>query len=112
MARENMTGTHIKLMAALGGACVALGLFGVEVRTEKLGDDLWRVRMSRDGKWTESALNRYGIIERLKPVETGSYLDFGVVKAEARQVGKGFELRFPLAKGDRVYGLGDVSRKS
>lgn len=89
---------------------LAAGLVGAEIRTEKLADDLWRVRMSRDGKWTESALNRYGIIEKLKPIATDSSLDFGVMKAEARQVGKGFELRFSLAQDDRVYGLGDVSR--
>ena len=99
-------------------AAVAAG----EIRTERLGDDLWRVRMSRDGKWTESALNRYGIIEKL-PVQAtecspvaasrdATPYQAGGVRYCAEQVGKGFELRFPLAEGERVYGLGDAGRES
>ena len=103
---------NMKFGVALAGVCAALGLCGGEIRTEKLGDDLWRVRMSRDGKWTESALNRYGIIERFPVQATSASLDFGVVKAGAKQIGKGFELRFPLADGERVYGLGDAGRES
>ena len=112
MTGEAMHSLCRKAGVVLVGAFAAAALFGGEIRTEKLADDIWRVRMSRDGKWTESALNRYGIISNFQAVATGSSLDLGVVKPEAKQVGKGFELRFPLAKGDRVYGLGDVSRNS
>ena len=97
--------------AAVAALMATTAGFAGELKVEKLADDLFRVRMSRDGKWPESALNRYGILEKFDVRETASSLDLGVIKPEARQIGKGFELRFPLAKGEHVYGLGDVCRE-
>ena len=90
-------------------ALAATSVLAEETKIEKLGENLWRVRMSRNGKFGESALNRYGIIEKLAPQVTTE--DCGIAYA-AKQVGKGFELRFPLAKGECVYGLGDAGRES
>lgn len=81
-----------------------------ETRVERLADDIWRVRVSRNGAWSESPMNRYGVFAKMTPKATGSKMDFGVVSAQAKHVGKGFEIRFPLAAGERVYGLGDCSR--
>ncbi|NLX96553.1 MAG: DUF5110 domain-containing protein [Rhodopirellula sp.] len=36
---------------------------GASVRVDILGERLFRVRHSKTGKWTESALNRYGVLE-------------------------------------------------
>ncbi|MDD2455787.1 MAG: glycoside hydrolase family 31 protein [Kiritimatiellae bacterium] len=100
----------MKKMIVMVALLATATAFGGEIRTERLTNNLWRVRMSRDGKWPESALNRYGIIETFRPCETTSSLDFGLMKASAKQVGTGFELKFTLAEDDRIYGLGDVSR--
>ena len=99
------------IFAAVAALVMTAAGAAEELKVEKLADDLFRVRMSRDGKWPESKLNRYGIIEKFDARETTSSPDLGVIKPEARQVGKGFELRFPLAKDERVYGLGDSSRE-
>ncbi len=83
-----------------------------QLRIEELADNVVRVRMARDGRWPESAMNRYGVIAD-KPVRAvRESLDFGKVKPECAQVGKGFRLRFPLEAGERVFGLGDVSREN
>jgi len=95
---------------------LALALVGVlgaaELKVERLGAELWRVRLKRDGtnKWPESGMNRYGVFADLPALETSSSLDALKVKPELKHVGEGFEIRFPLKKGTRVYGLGDVSR--
>ena len=85
---------------------------GSAYRTERLADNIWRVRVARDGKWPESGLVRYGVLPKQQVVETSGALDFGKVAAKVKLDGKGFEIRFPLAEGERVYGLGDVSRKN
>ncbi len=83
-----------------------------KLKIEELADNVVRVRMARDGRWPESAMNRYGVIAD-KPVRAvRESLDFGKVKPECAQVGKGFRLRFPLEAGERVFGLGDVSREN
>lgn len=79
------------------------------LRIERLADDICRVRMDRGGVWPESLMNRYGVIEKLNP-ETVASLPKEFPSPEAKQVGEGFSLRFPLADGECVYGLGDVSR--
>jgi len=115
---------------------------GASVRVDVLGPCLFRVRHSKTGKWTESALNRYGIFASVFPetdfrrteaaglytLDTGSATlavnrkDGGVSlaaadgKALTRQVapvyqaGGGYDLRFALAKDERLYGLGDSNR--
>ena len=82
------------------------------MKIEELADNIWRVRMARDGRWPESAMNRYGVIADMPVRAVRESLDFGKVKAECAQVGKGFRLRFPLEAGERVFGLGDVSREN
>lgn len=79
------------------------------LRIERLADDICRVRMDRGGVWPESLMNRYGVIEKLDP-KTVASLPAGFPSPVAKQVGEGFSLRFPLADGECVYGLGDVSR--
>ncbi len=112
------------------------------VRVDVLTDRLFRIRYGKTGQWTESALNRYGILT-VKFPETA----FQQTKAEgactlstsqarltvrtsdgavaltdaggkllAQQAapiyedGGGYDVRFTLADGERIYGLGDVSR--
>ncbi len=82
------------------------------LKIEELASNIWRVRMARDGRWPESAMNRYGVIAD-KPVRAErASLDFGKVTPMCEQVGKGFRLRFPLEPGERVFGLGDASREN
>lgn len=115
---------------------------GAFVRIDVLGPRLFRVRHSKTGKWTESALNRYGVLastysetafERTEAVGvyalttgqaklTVDRKDGSVAlassdgKALTRQVtpiyeaGGGYDLRFSLAKDERIYGLGDSCR--
>ena len=40
---------------------------GASVRVDVLGPRLFRVRHSKTGKWTESALNRYGVLASAFP---------------------------------------------
>ena len=47
-------------------AASALGAFAAETRVEKLGDDIWHVRVSRDGAWKDSHMKRYGIVADLR----------------------------------------------
>ncbi|MBR4171365.1 MAG: glycoside hydrolase family 31 protein [Kiritimatiellae bacterium] len=95
------------LVAGLSGVLCA-----AEMKVEKLGEDLWRVRLKRDGaaQWPESGMNRYGVFANFPALETSASLDGFKVKPEVKHVGEGFEIRFPLQKETRVYGLGDVSR--
>ena len=82
------------------------------LKIEELASNIWRVRMARDGRWPESAMNRYGVIAD-KPVRAErASLDFGKVTPMCEQVGKGFRLRCPLEPGERVFGLGDASREN
>ena len=109
-----------------------------DVRVDVLAENLFRVRVAKDGAWTESGLNRYGVLKRDWPAvksekslaslktaaasveveaSTGSvHFDSAVSKADlaisAKLDGKGYEVRFPLVDGERIYGLGDVSREN
>ncbi len=93
-------------------SCQAKRADAAELKVEKLGENLWRVRLRRAGatQWPESGMNRYGVFADLPALETSSSLDGLKVRPEVKQVGAGFEIRFPLQKETRVYGLGDVSR--
>ena len=108
-----------------------------ELRVDVLAENLFRVRKSWTNCWTESGLNRYGILKadwpraafareggtvwtaagelcvdaaqgtlRLKSLVSGAD-----VAIAPRTVGKGFSIAFSLAKGERIYGLGDCSRE-
>lgn len=90
----------------------ALALFTVsygEMRIERLDRDIYRVRMARDGVWTESLMNRYAAIEKLSP-EAIAALPEGLALPVMKQTEKGFELAFALESGERLYGLGDSGR--
>ncbi len=79
------------------------------VKIEKLDRDIYRVRMDRAGVCPESLMNRYGAIETLNP-ETIAALPEGLALPEMKQTEAGFELAFTLDEGERLYGLGDVTR--
>jgi alpha-glucosidase (family GH31 glycosyl hydrolase) len=115
---------------------------GGSVRVDVLGDRLFRIRYSKSGAWTESALNRYKILASSFPAvpftqneEKGVFAlktsqaslairrtDGGLVFAGADgrtlteqpapvyKENGGYDVRFGLAKDERIYGLGDVSR--
>ena len=115
---------------------------GASVRIDVLGPRLFRVRHSKDGKWTESALNRYGVLAATFPETAFQRNDTGDAytlttgqatltvdrkdgsvalatekgQALTRQAapvfetGGGYNLRFSLAKDERIYGLGDSNR--
>jgi alpha-glucosidase len=117
---------------------------GAAVRVDVLGECLFRIRHSKTGQWTESALNRYGILNAAFPTVAVQRTEAnGIVTLATRQarlsVGRkdgtvalataggktlteqasasyqprgGYDLRFTLAKGERLYGLGDVSREN
>ena len=101
-------------MMLVAAVCLAgmLGEASPELKVEKLGEDIWRVRLKRDGAavWPESGMNRYGVFADLPVLSTASSLDCLKVKPDVRHVGAGFEIRFPLGRDTRVFGLGDVSR--
>ena len=120
---------------------IALG-DGGSVRVDVLGERLFRVRYGKTGKWTESALNRYGVFANVFPevaferTEAGGVTtiatkqarltvngkDGAVVLADADgkpiteqaapkfETNAGYDVRFTLAKDERLYGLGDVCR--
>ena len=116
-------------------ALVEMGQAGT-LRVDVLAENLFRVRLGGKDGWTESGLNRYGILKSdwpkvafaregnvvrtaaaslsadpakgtLRVKSSVSPADFTVTP---RVVGKGFAVGFSLAKDERVYGLGDCSR--
>ena len=107
------------------------------VRVDPVAESLFRVRVSADGTWNQSSLQRYGILKRdwapVKVEKTGKGLKTAAAELNvaadgslafkslvsaadlaigAKLSGKGYEIRFPLADGERIYGLGDVSREN
>ena len=115
---------------------------GSFVRVDVLGQRLFRIRHSKTGKWTESALNRYGVLASTFPETAFERTEAGGVytlttgqakltvsrkdgsvalatadgKALTRQASPvyaacgGYDVRFSLAKDERIYGLGDSNR--
>lgn len=103
-------------LALLAGLAVA---FGTVVSTcsaaplviEELDAGLTRVRETGSAG---SGMNRYGILKAFSPrsttsSETGDVAVAGFHVSVGKE-GEGYRLRFPLDPGERVYGLGDVSR--
>ena len=101
---------RLMVLLFVGLTSIALAQDKLDYKTEKLDNNIWHVRVARDGKWPESGLSKYGILQKLPSLETSKQLDFGPVSAKFSHKGKGFEVSFPLAQGEKVYGLGDVSR--
>lgn len=111
---------------------------GRELRVDVLSENLFRVRRSWTNCWTESGMNRYGVLKRewpetdftrsgdtLKTAGAEMTVDAGTgtlflkslsspadIKIDPKAVGKGYSLRIPLAADERMYGLGDVSREN
>ena len=130
--------TEWKDPAPVGKDSLVVTTPGGVVRVDPLAENLFRVRVksSADAAWTESGLNRYGVLEREWPASGAKKTGNGVsttaaafvvdaktgrlgfrsrvspakLTIDAALVGKGYRVRFPLANGERVYGLGDVSR--
>ena len=100
----------MKAIAVFASVAAAVACGAGEVKVEKLDDGIWRVRMERSGKWPESGLNRYSILEDLGAQATASLADLAPLAPEMKHVGAGFRIRLPLGKDTRVYGLGDASR--
>ena len=125
--------------APVGANAVVLKLADQsQLRIDVLAENLFRVRVSPDGVWSESGMNRYGVFKADWPAakfvregnavktsaaeitvdEAGGALKFKSLVSEAAFAvtggvkGNGYEVRFPLAKDERVYGLGDVNRKN
>lgn len=78
---------------------------------ETLSPNLTRIR--EEGA-AEGGLVRYGILKSAKPTAVarivGSTVPLAGENVTVEKVGDGYRLRFPLAAGELVYGLGDVSR--
>lgn len=117
---------------------------GAFVRVDVLGDQLFRIRHSKTGQWTQSGLNRYGIFTTDFPEIAFEQTEDGNVSTLATKQAKltihrkdgalslatadgnvrtqqiapvyesngGYDVRFALAKDERIYGLGDVSREN
>ena len=118
---------------------------GTFVRVDVLGERLFRIRHAKTDQWTESALNRYGILTPAFPATAFTRADAGGActlatpqaklsvalkggavslaaadgKVLTRQTAAplltasgGYNVRFSLEKGERLYGLGDVSREN
>jgi alpha-glucosidase (family GH31 glycosyl hydrolase) len=111
---------------------------GESLRIDVLAENLFRVRRSAGGEWTESGMNRYGVLKRdwaaVKFAKSANALSTAAaeltvdaasgdirlkslvsradVAIRSELAGKGYKVRFSLDKGERVYGLGDVSREN
>lgn len=110
---------------------------GARLRVDPLADRVFRVRRTTGAAWSESGLNRYGILDdtcggaRVRPtripegiatkaasltlgpkasLEVRSAVSPARLAISLNPVQAGFELALPLAAGERIYGLGDVSR--
>jgi len=106
--------TSNKTMMTMAALIVAFGVRSAEATAlcvEGLGANLTRIRAVES---VGSGMNRYGIFT--EPERTSISEDetdaVSVAGSSVRveRVGDGYRLRFPLEKGERVYGLGDVSR--
>ncbi|MBQ6329218.1 MAG: glycoside hydrolase family 31 protein [Kiritimatiellae bacterium] len=109
---------------------------GSRLRVVVVAADVVRVRRTAGEVWTESGMNRYGIVRRLEWDGAGLEIGDGRASTEALEVSAGKDgevrvrsrvsgadlsvktsltpdggaVRFPLAPGERVFGLGDVHR--
>ena len=110
---------------------------GGKVRVEALDEGIFRVRRMEKGAWPESGLTRYGILKTdwqapksFRRTATGgatSKAEFTVdtskgtvrfrslvseadVTTAPAKRGNGYDIRFSLLGGERIYGLGDTSR--
>ncbi|MGN0853767.1 MAG: TIM-barrel domain-containing protein [Kiritimatiellia bacterium] len=123
------------------GSLVVATADATELRIDVLADNLFRVRKSWTNDhgrtiWTESGLNRYGILKADWPEVAFRRTGTGVQTASAavevepaagtltlrslvspahvrirpQTVGKGFAISFSLEKDERIYGFGDSGR--
>ena len=101
---------------------------GAAVRVDTVAPDIFRVRVRRGETWSESPMNRYSIFTRPAEAASGapraevsfedgrlrvrSSVSAADLSIEAKLVGKGYEVRFPLKADERIFGLGDASREN
>ena len=113
----------------------------LDLRLDVQGSNAVRIRMGNGGTWTESGLNRYGILNegrlndgakhasmknevslsggfKLKLAEDGTIVAqngkskvLSIASMERRAQG-GFKLRVALNRSEKLYGLGDADRGS
>ena len=57
------------------------------MKIEELADNIWRVRMARDGRWPESAMNRYGVIADMPVRAVRESLDFDLFDMPVKRRG-------------------------
>ena len=68
---------QIRMIAVALSFGLSCSLGAAELKVERLGNDLWRVRLKRNGaaQWPESGMNRYGVFADLPALETSASLD-------------------------------------
>ena len=122
----------------LGKDTLVVKSAGGDIRIDPLAENLFRVRVAKDGAWMESGMNRNGILKgdwaavKCEKSATSVKTAAGAVEVDAatgairfrssvskadlaiaaKIEGKGYKVRFPLVDGERIYGLGDVSREN
>ena len=57
-------GTAWRDPAPVGSDSIVVNAGSGAVRIDPLAENLFRVRVARGGEWTESAMNRYGVLAR------------------------------------------------
>ena len=57
----------------VGENSLVVGYDGCDMRIDVLATNLFRVRVAKDGAWTESGMNRYGILKRDWPAVKAEY---------------------------------------
>ncbi len=114
----------------------APGKQSVVFELQDLANNLFRARRAKTNQWTESGMNRYGILKsdfasvdftrENNTIKTSGFtLNVDPATGDLRVTsdalsaelpispaldGKGFAIRFGLTKDERIYGLGDSSR--
>ena len=98
------------LFAWLAVFAAVAGMADEALRIEKLADDIYRVRTVREGKPSESGMNRYGILAEMPVVDVLPDFSSLPVRPVVGHPAEGFSLALPLKPDTRVFGLGDVCR--
>ena len=137
-ALSSFAGSVWKDSAPVGRDSLIVSSGELKMRVDLIAENLFRVRATKESYWGESGMNRYGVLKRdwaVCPVERAdnglrtssasvsvaadadgltfkSLVSAADLKISAVLVGKGYRVRFPIEKDDRIYGLGDVCRNN